>query len=173
MSIIDKVSEIFNVIARWLAAISTAVMWLVMCYAVIMRYFFKAAPVWGDELCRFCLVWLTFYGGTVALKKRSLANMTLLVNCFPPKVRKWLGIFVGICCVVLLAFFTKWSLQLTLSRSVTIQKTPAMQIPLPIVYSCMPISLALMTLQQAWLVIHDMIDKEPQNEAKNGEELEA
>ena len=156
MKVIDKIFGVFDAIARCLASISTAVMWLVMCYVVIMRYCFHNAPVWGDELCRYGLVWLTFYGGAVALRKRSLANMTLLVNCFPPKVRKWINIFVEICSVALLAAFTVWSLKLTTSRSVPIQKTPAMGIPLPLIYSCMPISLALMTLQQIRLLIDDI-----------------
>ena len=151
-----KAASALDSISSWMATFATGVMWLVMCYAVIMRYVFHDAPVWGDELCRFCLVWLTFYGGAVALRGRSLANMTLLVDCFPPKVRKWINIFVEILGVALLAAFTIWSLKLTLSKSVMIQKSPAMHLPLPIVYSCMPISLALMTFQQILLVLEDI-----------------
>lgn len=161
MKFVNKFSDVLDAVAKWIAIISTAVMWLVMCYAVIMRYVFRDAPVWGDELCRFSLVWLTFYGGSVALRKRALANMTLLVNVFPPRIRKWINVAVGICCVVLLVFFTKWSLQLVLSKSIMIQKSPAMGAPLAAIYSCMPIGLGLMTIQQIILVIRDIFPELP------------
>lgn len=165
MKFVNSVSAVLEQIAKWLAIVSTGVMWLVMCYAVIMRYALHNAPVWSDELCRYCLVWLTFYGGAVALRRRSLANMNLLVNLFPPKIRKWINVVVGILCVILLAAFTLWSVQLVMSRSVQIQKSPAMGLPLPIVYSCLPIGLGLMTLQQLVLVILD-IQADPEEEVQ-------
>ena len=156
MKFVKSVSSVLEQIAKWLAIASTAVMWLVMCYAVFMRYLFHNPPVWGDELCRYCLVWLTFYGGAVALRRRQLANMNLLVNLFPPKIRKWVNVVVSILGLALLAAFTVWSIQLVMSRSVQIQKSPAMGLPLPIVYSCLPIGLGLMTLQQLILIILDI-----------------
>lgn len=165
MKVVNSVSAVLEQIGKWLAIVSTGVMWLVMCYAVFMRYVLHNAPVWSDELCRYCLVWLTFYGGAVALRRRSLANMNLLVNLFPPKIRKWINIVVSILCVILLAAFTLWSAQLVMSRSVQIQKSPAMGLPLPIVYSCLPIGLGLMTLQQLVLIILD-IQADPEEEVQ-------
>ncbi len=156
MKAIQGVSGVLDQIAKWLATVATGVMWLVMCYCVIMRYVFHNAPVWGDELCRYCLVWLSFYGGAVALRRRSLANMNLLVNLIPPKTRKWVNIAVSILSFVLLAVFTVWSVQLIQMRSVQIQKTPAMGLPMPIVYSCLPIGLGLMALQQLVLILVDI-----------------
>lgn len=163
MNAVNKASWILEMIAKWLAILSTAVMWLVMCYAVFMRYLFSDAPVWSDELCRYCLVWMSFYGGAVALRRRSLANMNLLVNLFPPKIRKWINIVVSILCLILLTAFTVWSVQTVTARSVQIQTSPAMGIPLPIVYSCLPIGLGMMTLQQLVLIIID-IQADPEQE---------
>ena len=91
--------------------------------------------------------------------------MNLLVNLFPPKIRKWINIVVSILCVILLAAFTLWSAQLVMSRSVQIQKSPAMGLPLPIVYSCLPIGLGLMTVQQLVLIILD-IQADPEEEVQ-------
>ena len=92
----------------------------------------------------------------MALRRRQLANMNLLVNLFPPKIRKWVNVVVSILGLALLAAFTVWSIQLVMSRSVQIQKSPAMGLPLPIVYSCLPIGMGLMTLQQLILIILDI-----------------
>lgn len=156
MKVLEKISLILSEIAKYLAVISTGTMWLVTCYAVFMRYILRNSPVWSDELCRYALVWLTFYGGSVALHSRSLANMNLLVNLIPPKPRKWFNIMVSILGLALLTAFTIWAIQLVSSRSVQIQKTPAMGIPLPVVYSCLPIGLGLMALQQLCLILHDI-----------------
>lgn len=166
MKFVNGILRVLEQIAKWLAVLSTAVMWLVMCYAVFMRYLFHNPPVWGDELCRYCLVWLTFYGGAVALRRRSLANMNLVVNLFPPRIRKWINIAVSILCFALLAAFTLWSVQLIMSRSVQIQKSPAMGLPLPIVYSCLPIGLGLMALQQLVLIVLDIMTS-PEEEVQS------
>ena len=156
MKVIQGISGVLDQIAKWLATFATGAMWLVMCYCVVMRYVFHNAPVWGDELCRYCLVWLTFYGGAVALRRRSLANMNLLVNLIPPKARKWVNIAVSAISFVLLVAFVIWSIQLIQMRSVQIQKSPAMGLPMPIVYSCLPIGLGLMALQQLVLILVDI-----------------
>lgn len=165
MNAVNQVSWFLEQIAKWLAVLSTGIMWLVMCYAVFMRYVLSDAPVWSDELCRYCLVWMSFYGGAVALRRRSLANMNLLVNLFPPKTRKWINVVVSIICLVLLIAFTVWSVQMVSARSIQIQQSPAMGLPLPLVYSCLPIGLGLMALQQLALIIID-IKADPEEEVQ-------
>lgn len=157
MKVINTISDTLAVIAKWLAVVSTAVMWLVMCYAVIMRYILRESPVWSDELCRYALVWLSFYGGAVALKRGSLASMDLLINAFKPDARKWVSIIVDLLSLALLIILTKISLDLVLSRSVQIQKSPAMAIPFPIIYSCMPVGLGMMVLQQIATIFNKVV----------------
>ena len=65
-----------------------------------------------------------------------------------------------------MAAFTLWSVQLIMSRSVQIQKSPAMGLPLPIVYSCLPIGLGLMALQQMVLIVLDIMTN-PEEEVQS------
>lgn len=156
MKALEGFSNVLSVIAKWFAVVTLAVMWLAMCYCVLMRYVFHNAPVWGDELCRFCLVWLTFYGGAVALRRRSLAKMDLLTNALPDKIAKWATVFVECLSLALLVAFAVWSFQLTFKPSVMMQRTPAMNAPLTMIYSCMPIGLTMMAIQQFVLIVLDI-----------------
>ena len=95
----------------------------------------------------------------------SGALINLLVNLFPPKTRKWINVVVSIICLVLLIAFTVWSVQMVSARSIQIQQSPAMGLPLPLVYSCLPIGLGLMALQQLALIIID-IKADPEEEVQ-------
>ena len=160
MKAFNKIADVLDAVAKWVATISVGIMWVVTCYAVIMRYFFRDPIIWGDELPRFMLVWMTFYGGAGGLRRRSLANMSMVVDLFPSKPKKWIGVVVSCLNVFLLAFFTYFAMKLTMQPAIAMQMSPAMGLPMRVVYSCMPIGMFLMIVQQIVLIIEDIRGKD-------------
>ena len=57
---------------------------------VVYRYVLKSPLVWSDEVAIFSLIWLTFIGGSMSVKLGRTAVVTIFVDKFTGKVKKFL-----------------------------------------------------------------------------------
>lgn len=78
----------------------------VVSASVFSRYVFNSPFSWADELARLLLIWLTFFGGAVALKRHSHMNLEAVVKLFKPAPQKILGNFTLIIEFCFLLFLT-------------------------------------------------------------------
>lgn len=63
-----------------------AVMSIVICGQVIMRYVFNNSLSWSDELGCYLFVWVSMIGCSYAVKGKKHMRVDALVNILPPKV---------------------------------------------------------------------------------------
>ncbi len=59
----------------------------VVSASVFSRYIFHSSLPWSDEMARLLLIWMTFLGGTVALKRHAHMNMEGVVKKFSVKTQ--------------------------------------------------------------------------------------
>jgi len=154
---INKLGVILDKFARTFSQFTVLVMVLTVIIAVIMRYFLKSPLVWGDELAKYSLVYMTFIGASVALRDKGIAAMELLVEKLPLNSRKISAIIVYIMEVVLLAFLFYNSIMLLNENSVQNQISPALQIPMSLIYLSLPIGMGLMVIQAILLLMEEII----------------
>jgi TRAP-type C4-dicarboxylate transport system permease small subunit len=86
---------------------------------VISRILGIAFFVWVDEATRISVLWITFLGSAVAIRRKSHFVIDLLVEMLPPKVQSVarVAIQAGILVGVLLLIFTGWQLsEIALNR---------------------------------------------------------
>ena len=120
---------------------------LVLFWNIIMRYFFHAASSWVEEALRYSCIWVTFIGGSQCVKKGLHVGVDLVVQMMPEKTQKYFvaldhliaAVFTGLC-----TFGGYKATQLVLTMK---QKSPAMLMPMWIVYICIPIGCLLMTIR--------------------------
>jgi C4-dicarboxylate transporter DctQ subunit len=122
-------------------------MTLVVTLQVVCRYFLGASLVWSEELSRYGLVWITFLGGSVALKKSAHMALQALVEKLPPKPRKLVQIFILFTIMGFLAIATVKGVQLAIFNLK--QHSPAMGVPMGVVYSAIPTGCLLMLVHGA------------------------
>lgn len=79
---------------------------------VVSRIVGVALFVWLDEVIRISVLWLTFLGSAVAIRRKSHFVIDLLVELLPPTLRRVsrVGIQGGILIGVLLLLLTGWQL---------------------------------------------------------------
>ena len=70
---ICKIFEVF-------AALSLVAMLVVVIINVVMRYFFKSAPGWGEELARQFMVIFVFIGFALGLRDKILIALTFFAD---------------------------------------------------------------------------------------------
>jgi TRAP-type C4-dicarboxylate transport system permease small subunit len=76
----------------------------VILYAVVMRYFFNAAPSWSEEVPRVLFLWVTYLAIAVAVKQGRSLRVTFLLDRLPPLIRLWLEQFMHVAIFVMLGF---------------------------------------------------------------------
>ncbi|MEZ9522757.1 TRAP transporter small permease [Enterovibrio norvegicus] len=66
---------------------------------VIARYVFNSNILWALELTVFLFAWLVLLGASYAVKKGAHLGVDVLINLFPEKVRRALGLFAAFTCI--------------------------------------------------------------------------
>ena len=90
---------ISNMVASFekkLAIILMFAMAVIVAAAVVFRYVFNEPLFWAGEVSVFLLIYITFIGGSLGLKYKTQASMTLITDYLPAKVNKWVAIMAHI-----------------------------------------------------------------------------
>ena len=159
MKLLAQIGMFCEKLATWLTIASVAVMALAVFAQVIMRYFFQSPLIWGDELAKYALAFMTFIGASVALRKGELACMDLLVDKFPAPTKRIIMMVVMLLNIALIVFLLVCAINLLGQRSVRTQSSPAMGVPMQYVYACLPIGLGLMSIQGVLCLIEMILGR--------------
>lgn len=68
------------------------------------RYVLGGSFFWAEEAAIWSMIWITFLGATVALRRGKHPRIDFLVNMFPIKIRKWVEAFDYLVIAIFLAF---------------------------------------------------------------------
>ncbi|MBP1935004.1 TRAP transporter small permease [Ammoniphilus resinae] len=122
------------------------VMMVLILAQVYFRFFTESSLTWSEELSRFLMIWMTFLGSAVALRRNEHIQIDNLLktNKLSNGARKGILILRG---VLMIAFLVSMFYgTLTLMQITGFQKSPSMQISMTYVYAVIPISSLLMVI---------------------------
>jgi len=109
---------------------------------VISRYIFNNPTSWSEELARYLFVWITFLGAAVVIRKRRHVDVTVLTDRLPPSAAKVVYLVSDVAVLFMLGALT-WAgagLAIMAHR----QLSAAMDLPMSLAYSAMPVGTGLM-----------------------------
>jgi len=119
---------------------------LSVTYGVIMRYLFGDAPIWTSELSAIAFTWLVFLGASAAYTRNMHIGIDLLTKRLSGRIR-WLVDLVGQ--LIMLTFFGYMIVYgILFSIDSYAQPTSIMRLPNTCFYLAVPVSFALMLLNQ-------------------------
>jgi len=144
MNIIKK---ILNNIEEIIVVPLVGTMATVIILQVVFRYIVKGSLPWSEELARYLMVWVTFVGASIGVKKGAHVGIEAFIMILPKKANtfmKYLGIIISIvfCIVVLSA-----SIGILHRQIISHQVSPAMRIPMWWAYGAIPVGTFLMTIR--------------------------
>ncbi len=128
------------------------IMVVVVSIGVFTRYILLNPVPWSDEAARFTLVWAAFLGAAVAVKKGSHYGILMLLNKFPPSLRRMILLGIALGMAVFMFIMVRMGTNLMLMAAV--QTSPALELRMSWVYLAIPVS---GTLMMFYLVL-DVID---------------
>jgi len=71
-------------------------------YSVVMRYAFRAPPMWGEELPKLLFIWMIFLGAGFAYLSGQNIRMTALAELMPDGIRRVIEIVMHLAVVGML-----------------------------------------------------------------------
>ncbi|NLY36226.1 MAG: TRAP transporter small permease [Tissierellia bacterium] len=145
MSVIKWLDEHFeeSILIILLAMIST-----VMMTQVIARTFFSSMS-WPEEFSRYCYIWTVFLSLGYTIKKGNMLRVGLLMDLLPHKMRKTIEILTNLIILGLFGVLFYYSVIYTNKIRITGQSSPAMQIPMWIMYISTIVGFGLGALRMA------------------------
>jgi TRAP-type C4-dicarboxylate transport system permease small subunit len=111
---------------------------------VFFRYFLHIGLGWTEELARYLQVWMTFLGATVAVKRWSHFQLTIVDQVIPAGVRRYTRIFAILVVMTLAAMMVKHGIDIT--RFTWNQTSPVLGWPIGYLYLMSPVCGVLMML---------------------------
>ncbi|WNF36305.1 TRAP transporter small permease [Bacillaceae bacterium IKA-2] len=125
---------------------------------VLFRFVINQPLAWTEELSRYSLVWLTFLGAAYAASLKGHISIDFFVKKLPLILQKGVMIIVAIICFYF--FYILMSEGMALARQSMTQLSPVLRLPMGYVYSVIPISGFLLTLNYIYHTYLFVIGKE-------------
>lgn len=140
------VSDAIARIEKVLAVVLMFAMTVTVAISVIFRYMFNSPITGAGELSIFFLIWISFIGGSLGLKYRTQATVTILMDYVSERI-KFVILIIGYLLmiaflIVLLYYSYKW----ILSPNVAVQRSTSLLLPMWIPYSVIPLSFSFATI---------------------------
>lgn len=152
MSAIKWLDEHFEeaILVLLLASISS-----VMMAQIFARTFFNSMT-WPEEFSRYCYIWTVFLSLSYTIKKRNMLKVGIVMDLLPQKVRRTIEILVNVIMLVLFVILFRYAIVYTNKIWVTGQFSPAMNIPMWIMYLSTVIGFGLSSIRMVQEIVNNI-----------------
>ncbi len=140
-----------KILAFFLALIS-----LIIMFQVIMRYIFKAAQPWPEELARYCLVCSTMLSMGYCIRHNAMLRVDMLVKLLPKPLMRLMDIIIQLLSLALYSYLFYHSFFVVMMAKNSMQLSPAMQLPMYILYAFATVGFGLAVIRSAQSIIVDV-----------------
>ena len=116
----------------------------VVLLQVLMRYLFATPNPWSEEVSRFAFIWVSLLGASLAVEHRAHFGFDQVTKNLAPRARRAVETFAG---TVVLAFSLVLVATGVALMALTMgERSPALNLPVALVYAAAPVSGALMAI---------------------------
>lgn len=156
LKIIESILDKLDVVFKYLTALILGSMTILIFIQVLFRYILNSPLAWSEELAKYLFIWMTFIAGYVGARQNKHIGVEAVQKALPPFAGKCLksfchglcGVFFGAVVYYIIFFWGK----------LTVQKSPALGIPLSVVYLGMLIGCLFMAIWYILLAIKVFTD---------------
>ncbi|MBI9087817.1 MAG: TRAP transporter small permease [Desulfobacterium sp.] len=127
---------------------------VIVVLQVFARYVLNNSLFWSEELARYCLVWISFLGASIAYHDRVHPGVNLLFSRLTPKMERLLAVTVHLVSLGLFSIMVVHGVKFAVF--VRLQITPALAIPKWIVMGIIPLSGAILMVHGVRFLIKEI-----------------
>ena len=142
-------------LANFLVILMTAMV-LNVLWQVASRFLLGSPSSFTDELARYLMIWVGILGAAYVAGQNMHVAIDVLPRRLPPKTQKKLTLIVRVLIVLFaLGALVVGGLRLVYITHVLNQNSPALQVPLSVVYAVIPISGLLVIYYKITDILND------------------
>jgi C4-dicarboxylate transporter DctQ subunit len=123
---------------------------------VVMRYVFGVSITWAEELLRYQICFVAFFGADIGLKHNSHIGSKLLHSVIPPRFIPLLEAFIFLVIFFFCLIFAYYGLLLVLKVRATGQITAAIRMSKFLVYLPIPLAGLFMCIRSIFYFARDV-----------------
>nr|WP_312884230.1 TRAP transporter small permease [Clostridium psychrophilum] len=154
MKLLKLIKLIDDKIEIAICVVLISLMTILVFVQVIMRYVMGNSLVWSEELARYLFIWLIYIGISYGAKIMKHIKIDASLKLFPLKIRP-VTVIVGDTLFLVFSLFITFSAFLVVQKEITLgQTSPAMQLPMWIIYAAPMIGFALTSIRQVQTIIY-------------------
>ena len=116
----------------------------VVLLQVLMRYLFAYPNPWSEEVSRFCFIWVSLLGASLAVEHRAHFGFDQVTKALAPRAKRAAERFAG--AVVLGFSLLLIGTGIALMDLTMGERSPALNLPVALVYAAAPVSGVLMVV---------------------------
>lgn len=149
-SFFTTLGKIFNTCLDKFEDYSVTILYLVMIaviFAQIVSRAWGASLPWSEELARYVMAYAVFIGASIAAKEGAHIGIIAFIHALPPGPKKFMRViamFMAFIFSVLLVYLSLIILQFLIEFG---QLSPAMRVPMWMVYAALPLGASLMSIR--------------------------
>lgn len=152
----ESIDHFFLTLFKWLCVTLFVVLTLIITANVFVRYVPIMSLHWLDEIVELAFAWMVFFGSAAVwiLKGHFSAGDWIGHFIKSPRIKALYRLLVDLITFIFIAIFFWYSRQL---YNRAIEVTAVFEFPKKIIYACMPISSAIMTLYSLRFIVEGFI----------------
>ena len=110
MKIFKTIQRTVNEIEQVVFSLSAFILVGITVLSVFMRYVLSAPLAWAEEVQMILIVWMTFFGGSIAFSMKGHIAIDIITNNFNEKVQAaidtliWILVMLAICWILKLEY---------------------------------------------------------------------
>jgi len=151
---IKNILDIIEKILMTILGILMIIMVLVIFMQVVLRYGFKSATNWADEVARYCMIWMIFLACAIGYRRHCHIKIDILTRYLPLGIKRILEFVMYILQIVFLGVVL-YAASAYIS-SIENQRSIALRLNMQYIHMSTVIGSTLMIvfiLEQMWLDI--------------------
>lgn len=133
---------------------------IVLILQVFMRFVMRSPLPWPEELSRYLLIWTAFFGSSLAVREARFINIDVLASMSTGWVRKAFHLTMHLGFLLFCVVATYHSLGFIISIAKSGQVSPAMGIPMWLVYCAAPLGLSLAAVRTVQAIFSPPAERE-------------
>ncbi|SLM18152.1 putative 2,3-diketo-L-gulonate TRAP transporter small permease protein YiaM [uncultured spirochete] len=141
----EKKKSVFIYIIEIISNCSLAIMFLSVMAGVISRYILKSPLFWTDELSRYLMIYMVFFGSALSFRADKHPSLTFIIDKLPKKWRLIWDLVIDLLLMAILVLLIWGALDMITSGPVGF--TPSLRIKFTWVYWAIPLGSISMLIE--------------------------
>ena len=129
---------------------------LILMAQILMRVFAQSSLAWAEEVARYFYVWSVFLSISCTIRMRNILRVDFLIQIMPKGLRRAFEVLLDIANMILYGYLAWCSVTVVQNVQASAQTSPALKIPMYLVYAIVPVGFALASLRSIQKIYFDV-----------------